>query len=415
MKGERFLLTRFGGLGDNLFLTPVARELHRLGYHVDVVANAKSAAILENNPFIERLMKARRFGPISVTPDDRLVNLIDIDGMHLPDLALFELYRTTSVRPWRPLNVTNYLRVIEDNTMHPEICMTQASAFVNTYDNHLAWAGIDPESVPAERKAPIYVVTDEERAWGATILRDKGKCVLIQTTSSSLSKTYPANDMVAYLRGEGFSVLLWQETGQNKGHWILDGVKVENPIHIPSIRCTAALLERCLFAVTADTGTAHLAEALEIRHMTYYTFTPSWTLSKYYRHEWTVDSTAELDGMRCKCYTLSMDCPRIQAEAFKKLSQTDRELLLTFPDDPSQRKQMGLPPLQDVVPPNTNLYTYFRCNSAQSLGAKTDAAYRNLVNFRAERPYCTSSLNLMKELKKAMPWLTGGVANDSAE
>jgi ADP-heptose:LPS heptosyltransferase len=408
MKNERYLLLRYGGLGDNLFLTPVARELHRQGYSVDVVARTESAAILENNPYIGRLMKARRFGPIRQTGDDRYANLVDVDGLHVPDLALYRQYKTESIRPWRPLNVTNYLNIVEGNTMHPELCSTQQAAFQNIYDNHLAWTGIDPESIPAERKLPVYRVTDEEKQWASNILPDRGRCVMIQTTSSSLAKTYPANDMATWLRGEGYSVLFWQETGHSVGHWILDGVKLALPPHIPSIRCTAALLERCAFAVTADTGTAHLAEALEIRHMTYYTFTPAWTLSKYYINEWTVDSTAELDGVRCKCYQLSRDCPRIQVGAFKRLSKTDRELLLTFPDDPAQRQQMGLPPAENVLPPKTDLYAYFRCNSVDALSARCDTAFRNLEALRSQRPYCTDSLNLMGELKKGLEWLCGG-------
>ncbi len=408
MKTQRYLLLRYGGLGDNLFMTPVARELHQRGYEVDVVTSEYGEPILRNNPYISRIMVAKRYGPIQELPDGKYVNLISENGLSFSDLALYERYRVKG-RPWRPFNVTNYLHIIEGNSMHPELCKTQGSAYSNTYDNHLMWAGIDPTTVEADRKRPSYRVTKEEQAWAATVITPgSNPCVLVQTTSSSLAKTYPANDMISYLRGEGYSILYWQETGHHSGHWILDGVKLTLPPTIPAIRCTAALLERCAFAVTADTGTAHLAEALNVMHLTYYTFVPAWTISRDYTHEVTVDSTAEYEGQRCKCYQIMRDCPRKQIEAWGKLSKPEQEVLLMFPEHPQERANWGLPGAQNVVPPGVDPFAYFKCNSVDALAHKADAAYKHLETLRMERPYCTESLDLMGALKANMDKLRGG-------
>ena len=407
-QAERFLLLRYGGLGDNLFLTPVARELHQRGYEVDVVTSEYGEPILRNNPYISRIMVAKRYGPISQLPDQKYVNLVSDAGMEFSDLALYRLYKVKG-RPWRPYNVCNYLRVIEGNSHHPEICRNQQAAFSNTYDNHFCWAGIDPTAVPTDRRRPSYKVTREEKDWAATVLPGNGQpCVLVQTTSSSLAKTYPANDMISYLRGEGFSILYWQETGPRMGHWILDGVKLFTPPSIPPVRCTAALLERCTFAVTADTGTAHLAEALGVMHLTYYTFVPAWTISRDYTHEVTVDSTAMLEGQPCKCYTISRDCPRRQIEAWDRLSRDEQEVLFEFPEHPQERAQWGLPARKKIVPAGTDPFAYFRANSIDALALKADAAYKHLETLRMERPYCTESLDLMGALKANMDRLRGG-------
>jgi ADP-heptose:LPS heptosyltransferase len=404
----RFLLLRFGGLGDNLFLTPVARELHARGYEVDVVTSEYGEPILRHNPYISRIMVAKRFGPIHELPDGKYVNLVSDGGLALSDLALYRLYKAKG-RPWRPFNVANYLRIIEGNSHHEEISRTQASNYSNTYDNHLGWAGIDPTTVPDDRKRPSYQVTREEKDWAEKIIpTDSNPCVLVQTTSSSLAKTYPANDMIAYLRGEGYSILYWQETGKRTGHWILDGVKLFLPPTIPAIRCTAALLERCAFAITADTGTTHLAEALDVMHLTYYTFVPAWTISRYYTHEVTVDSDAQFEGQRCKCYQITRDCPRKQIEAWGKLSKPEQEVLLMFPEHPQERANWGLPGAQNVVPPGVDPFAYFKCNSVDALAHKADAAYKHLETLRMERPYCTESLDLMGALKANMDKLRGG-------
>ena len=215
------------------------------------------------------------------------------------------------------------------------------------------------------------------------------------------------NDLCGYLQGEGYSILLWQETERHAGYWILDGVKLTLPPTIPAIRCTAALLERCAFAITADTGTAHLAEAVGTMHLTYYTFVPAWTISKYYRYEVTVDSTAELDGQPCKCYSITRDCPRKQREAWKKLSTDEQEVLLELPEDANDRARWGLPPRKSMVPAGVDMFAYYKANSIDALAAKADAAYRHLETLRMERPYCSESLGLMKALKDNMKRLTG--------
>lgn len=419
-ESKRFLLLRYGGMGDNLFLTPVAKELHRRGYEVDVVTAEHSGAILQNNPFISRLYVAKREGPIRSLPDGKAVNLVDVDGVRIPDIGLYNSYLSTDGNaPWRPYNVCSFLNIIENNTHHPEICSTQMSCFSNTYDNHLMWAGIDPTTVDPEDKRPVYRVTKEERAWAKSVLGEmNGRVVLVQTSSSSLAKIYPPVEIMSWLQyAKGHPVLLWNQTGDRTGHWSLDGVKVALPPHIPSIRCTGALLEHCAFAITADTATSHLAEALGVRHMTYYTFVPAWTISKYYKYEITIDSTAKVDGRVCKCYQITRDCPRIQVEAFKKLSKDEQELLNNFPPHPQERAKLGLGPMVSSVPEGSDPVKFFRCASMDVLKGRLDSAYRHLESLRMEIPYCTASINLIDEVKKHYDFLAGApsISKEGAE
>ena len=398
--GERFLLMRHGGIGDTLFATPVARKLREYGYQVDISVRENNVSLFDNSPHVKRIYAARRFGPMQRTPDGKMVNLIDIDGIVVPDLVLYSKYKTSSTRPWRPFNVCNFFLIIEGSTLHPEICPTQISSFSNVYDNHLAWAGIDPNKLTDEEKSPQMFVSKEEEDWARSVLPADRRTVMVQTASSSLVKTYPSSDVVKWLKEHGYSVLLWEETGERTGRWLLDAMEIAIPQKMSPLRATAALLTQSCFAVTADTGTAHMAEALGVMHLTYYTFVPAWTISKYYRYEVTVDASVMLDGRECKCYQLVRDCPRKNAEAFDKLTKSEKELLLTFPSTQAERQPLGLPLRKVAVPKGTDPLQYFKCNSKEALKNAVNIAYSRLEVLRMERPYCTDSIDLIKALEE---------------
>jgi hypothetical protein len=409
---ERFLLLRYGGIGDALFLTPVAKKLTELGYQVDVVVNDMGLPVLENNPYIKHIYLSSRFGTYKADVNGHPINLVDYQGVYIADMALYRLYKTKLNRPWRPFNVANYFRVIEANTQHPEISPTQNSTYINTYDNHLNWAGINPYTMSDDEKRPNYFVREEERAWAKSILsKCRTKPVFIQTTSSSAAKTISPLGISRFLIEKGHSILLWnqevptQERPQGGGFLTINGMKIEIPKEIKPIRATAALLEQCQFAITADTGVSHLAEALGIRHITYYTFVPAHTISKYYRYEITVDSQVTLGNQVCKCYQITRDCPRKQVEAWSKLDPEERQLLEMLPMEPMVRAQAGLPPVKPL--PTKDPITYFKCTSEATLNAKVNNAFQKLESLRMEIPYCTASIDLVDVLTANYSWLKG--------
>lgn len=398
-KREKFLFLRVGGYGDVLFLTSVARVLHQRGYDIDVAVSDRTKCLLEHNQDIKNIFPSTRFGSIGKLQDGSPVNLITKDGLQFPDLALYEDYKVEG-RPWRPYNVANYFRIIEDNSLHTKISKTQSSDFINTYDAHLGWAGIDPTTVPDSLKRPVYIVTKKEREWAKSIFQGlSSKPVIIQTQASSPARSISSLGVVAWLRDKGEHILEWHNTAQG-GHWQLNGVQVPLMKDIDPMRLSGALIEQCKFAITSDTCVAHLAEALKIPHLTFYSTVPAWTRSKYYKYEVTVDAQVQFKNSICSCCVIASNCPRKEFEAFNRLSQKSKELLAIIPMDHQSRQHIKLPPHKFPEKAGNDPISYFDVTNEQALNQLVDTTLRTYQMFLGERAYCVASVDLVKELEE---------------
>ena len=382
---KKFLLMRFGGMGDNLFMTPVARELHRRGYKVDVATRHEHVPLWQGNPHVNRIIPLYRFGAVGQM-GGRPVNLFNDGDCWLPDVALYDRY--PSDRPARNCNVADYFRVIESHSLHPSIAATMGSDWLNTYDVHLAWAGIDPASVCDEGKRPVYRVKPKERKWAEKVTKDWGEFVLIQTYASSPARSYTNPDKLAKLTE---NPVIWRGN-----HWDVGGTPLPWP-DFPPIRATAALVERAKFVVSTDTAISHLAEALKTRHVTGYSTVPSATRSGYYQYERTVEHGIEdEEGFPCKCCVIARDCPRRAKDAYDSLSQKERELLGLLP--PQALKQLGVAGMVKRTQVE-NPVEHFAAASDAGLKMMIDAAATKLEAQRQMQAYCIADLDFEGAIK----------------
>jgi len=387
---KRFLLVRYGGLGDAMFMTAVAKELHSRGYLVDIACRADGVPLLENNPDINKIFPTQRFG-IMPHISGKPVNLVKFGDVWIPDIGLYEQYPSSI--PGRNFNVADYFRVIENCTLHPEIATTQQSDYINTYDQHLIWAGIDPNRVAD--KSPRYYITDDERQWAAKVTNNWGKYVLIQTYASSPARSYVhVTDLIQAAEEAGYTAVHWD------GYkWIVDDYPLAMPKGINSMRATAALIETADLLISADTCVSHIAEALGTKHLTFYTTVPAWTRSQYYKHEITIDTSKPVleDGQPCKCCVIGRDCQTRQEEARKKMTKKEQQLLRLVPPHIAQRMGLGwLPPL-DLKGKQPE--EFFKAASRQGLKSQVDAAATKWESLRQLPAYCIDSLDLNKELR----------------
>lgn len=393
MKDKRFLLVRFGGMGDALFLTPVARWLHNHGYKVDVAISSRTAPLLYNNPYIDKLFESERFAPMGAIGDGIPANLVNVNGGWIPDITLYEDY--PSDIPGRRWDVADYFRVIESCSIHPMICITQGSDYVNTYDQHLSWAGIDPTRVTPEEKTPVYRVTKDEHKWAKRICKHWGKFVMIQTLASSPARSYMRiSELVDICTSAGRQVLFW-----NGNSWIMDGVAITFSKEFNPMRCTAALIEQASLLVSSDTCVSHIAEGVGTQHITFYTTVPAWTRSRDYQHEVTIDSNVMLDvnNEPCKCCVIGRDCIRRSLESRDMLSQTERELIGLIPQPEREGREMGFIPAVDLKGQRPE--EYFKVASPQGLRALIEAAVTKWESQRQLPAYCVANLEGKVEAK----------------
>lgn len=387
-KKERWLLCRYGGMGDALFLTAVAHQLAK-HYIVDVATRDTTVPLLQHNPDIDTIYPVERFGPPPMQVNKKNghpVDLVLVDGGWITVEALYERYKTDHA--FRKYNATNYRFVIESNTLHPDLGMSQNSDFINTYDTHLSWAGIDPEKIAPMEKRPFYYTTEKERKWAKSIFANFRKpVVMVQTFASSPARTYfRLSELVTKLTPEVGTLMVWYGDG-----WRVGNSPVKPPEDIPLIRASAALIELADLLISADTCVSHLAEALDTQHVTYYSTVPAFTRSMYYINEITVDAEVRYQNRVCKCAAIARDCARRQREAWLALNEKERALLTWL--KPEHKQRLGLTWLPDPVagpPPHERFGT-----SPQGFETAVQAAATKYDGDRQQEAYCIQSLDLV--------------------
>lgn len=406
---RRFLLIRFGGQGDALFLTPVARELARRGWAVHAAVNDMGYGMLLNNPHIAQLHRLRRDEVMPMLPGvaNHPADLISWRGAWLPVEAVYDHY--TGMGPeYGPWAVCNYRYVIESNSIHPWIHHGQNSTYTNTYDLHLAWAGIDPARLTPEQKAPVYVVSPAERAAIESLVADLPRPLyLLQPLASSAARSYH-RPRELYMRMQNRArhgtLIVWNGTT-----WEAQGSPFPLPMAEGStpMRASAALVERADLVVSSDTAISHIAEALGVRHVTFYSTVPAWTRSAYYRHEITVDcAVPDSNGqIPCKCGIIGRDCPRRSHEAWTGLSQRQRDLLRLLPNETQQ--QLRIPPGPPLDTGGLMPQEWFG-TTPDGLTVEIDAAVAALESARQRLAYCTETLDLWPSVEPIMDEIERG-------
>jgi len=395
-----YLLARFGGKGDALFLTAVAHQL-TARFDVHVAVNATCAALLENNPDIKRIFPVERFGPPPMQRNrinGHPVDMVQVDDAWITVEALSERYPGTGLRR---LNFTNYRFVIESNGMHPDLWATQNSDYVNTYNQHLGWAGLDPHTIDPHEKRPYYWTTAKERKWAKSVLDSLPRpIVMVQTFASSPARTYyRLSALVEWLTANVGTLLVWYGQGWRIGRSMLPA-----PQGIDSMRATAALIEQADLLISADTCVSHLAEAVQTQSLVYYSTVPAWTRSQYYEYSTYIDCEVTYDGQPCKCCVIARDCPRRQAESMNAMTDRERALLKWL--NPEHKQQLGL---QDVGDPEPGAPPHERFGtSPQGFEAAAQAAATKYDSLRQREAFCIESLDLLSHAKEAVANLKGG-------
>jgi ADP-heptose:LPS heptosyltransferase len=387
IKKPGWLLVRFGGMGDSLFLTSAARVLTQRGYAVTVAAPKSHAEIFANNPDIAFVPLVRR-AVYQRGSTGEVYLAQSAEGHLMPIEAVYESFRNDD--PCREWRVTDFCGIIEGNTMRPFIGETQNSDFVNTYDMHLSWCGIDPATIADELKRPVYMVSPKERAWAEGVLANLPRpVVMIQSGASAPARTYMrGKELAKKLIDDGATVLYW-----NGQQWHFDGAILPIPEGMGGIRATGALVSAADTVISVDTFISHLAEAIGTQHLTLYSTVPAWTRSKYYSKETTVDASGLLAEKKkqpqgCYCHVITNGrCPYREREIIKTLDNFDRLALASLP--PEIKMQYSVPnnllPDPGFKPPSL---------MPGAIRAMQEAAATKWNSLRHAESFCIESVDL---------------------
>lgn len=353
MAKRKWLMCRFGGIGDLMFITGVANIVKET-YPEDVihlaVREAEQVSVVNNLPFIDKVYEIRRF------PHPMLgSNCVKCgDG--------WETLEGIKERYDMPIDFVNS---IENNTMHRQMIpklgewvQSQNSNYVNAYDMALGWCNIDPEKVDPSKKRPVYIVTEKEREWAQKIIGNLPKPVIgVHMFASSRARSYfnpkPLLDEILEAYSEG-TVVFW--TGDT---WM--AVRKGGASELskkPSLRQSAALVEQMNALVCADSGLSHIAEGMGKDSVTIYSTVPAWTRNKYYLNAHDV----QIDIKCGPCFTLHANCPVNRTRAQESLSDREQQII--------QLANSGQPP--EMVATHLNTTPDKLLQEFQAIQAKVD-------------------------------------------
>jgi len=314
----KFLLCRFGGIGDALILTGVAKWIKENNTDARVeyaVRGNDQISMLKNLPFIDRAFEIRRFPHPSMGSNCVKTS----DGYHTLEYAK-ERYDM----------VFDFVNSIENNSMHHSLAerygdwmSTQNSNYFNWADMSFAWANIDHSKVPDEYKRPIYQVDEDERRWAKTKLDGLPRPLIGMSlyasarTRSYLNPQELVEDILDAVPGA--TVLLWDT---DKWLAVREGGITEAVVG-PDLRQSAAIVEQMDTIVCADTGMSHIAEGVKTHSVTIYSTVPAWTRNKYYAYSHDV----QVDVSCAPCFTLHTHCPINRQRALEELSDREKQIM----------------------------------------------------------------------------------------
>jgi len=320
MKKKKYLLTRYGGMGDVAPVMVVAEQLKKQGHSVDIALREddhglRQVDFLENTEVADSAMTFKEIGPWKTRCVSFKHGWVDIKNKY-PEYD----------------EVVDFMHIIEYNdTCHSSFAIKPSDEWMkhrnsnwqNWYDLHLAWANIDPTSVPDDEKRPVFILSEDERDEVDKIREGVEKVIVINPHASSLARTwYQAEDMIPKLIEEypNSKIFYWEPS---KSHWkVFDKLGVSeysSPIK-SSIRASMCVVGSADIYIGADTGFTHVAEGLEIPHIAVYSSVPAWTRAKYYQYQTPIDKGPH-------SFALTLGDPHRIEEGINALSKKEKKLL----------------------------------------------------------------------------------------
>lgn len=318
MKKKKYLLTRFGGIGDICPVMVVGKQLKKQGHHVTLALRATDAMaqieLLEGTDCCDKAMSLKEVGPNKTRCVKFKHGVIDVRGIY----DQFD-------------EVIDFMFVLENNdkcntsfVQNPtdEWKKHRNSNWQNWYDIHLAWANINPTSVPDYEKRPEFVLSEEEEEEAKNIRMGYSTVITLNPHASSLARTwYQAEDLIPDLlkQYENPKIFSWKP---DKSHWEVftkGGRSIyTSPLKVAS-RASMSVLRASEVYVGADTGYTHIAEGLGVPNIAIYSSVPAWTRAKYYQHQTAIDKGPH-------SFALTLGDPARIEEGLKGLSKREKQL-----------------------------------------------------------------------------------------
>lgn len=310
---KKALITRVGGLGDCLILTPIAKELHKRGYQVDFFIGSPTGQIyqlFEKLHYLHSVKKVSRLNGIDCIQDEQQ-NFIAVDILKKDYDEVFDFKFSIEENRVGNNGIEGWRRSINSN-------------YMNWVDLSMAWANIDYTKILDENKRPDVSIPDSYHEWAGNEVPVEGKVIGIQLQASSLTRTwYRAMDLPELLHNQYLNDTILVFAGNE---WVAMAKygrkKIEIPEGFDPILCSVALINKMDVFISADSGMSHVAEAVGTHAIDIYTTVPAWTRVKYYKYAHPI----EADVLCHPCFVLDQFCPIEKKKAESSLSEREKRI-----------------------------------------------------------------------------------------
>ena len=319
------LVMRFGGIGDTAPVYAAARQLKKKGYEVHGAFRNDGGATQQTELYkyddtFSQLFDFIEYGPWKTRGIPTKYGLVDIRSIY-DDYDL----------------VVNYMYSVEANNTSPDIIdmgptgawqISRNSNWFNWYDMALAWANIDPNSVPSDEKRPKFILSEEEKEASNHLRTNYSKVFVIHAHASSLCRTwYQAQYLPEMLlkNDPECGVFIWDN--DNKCWKIHDktGVQIVNMNFNSPVRQSMMIVSIADLFIGVDTGYAHIAEGLDVKGLVIYSTVPAWTRNKYYKYQVAIDPGENYPEFYT--FSLTRGDPLREKDGHDSLSEREKTLL----------------------------------------------------------------------------------------
>ncbi len=287
---KKYLLTRFGGIGDSAPVMVVAKQLKKLGHEVHLALReddhgSKQVDLLENTDCCDTAMTFKEVGPWRTRCVSFKHGWVDVKSIYKDYDEIIDF-----------MNVVEYNDTCKSsfiNNPTDEWKKHRNSNWHNWYDLHLAWANIDPNSVSEKDKRPEYVLSEKEKSEADDIKLGHSEVIVINPYASSLARTwYQAEKLIPKLLKvyDNPKIFYWRPKRSSWEIVTKEGTKLYvSPFKSP-LRASMCVVAAADVYVGADTGFTHIAEGLGVDHIAIYSSVPWWTRAKYYEYQYPIDN-----------------------------------------------------------------------------------------------------------------------------
>lgn len=316
----KYLLTRFGGIGDCFPVLSVARYLKDQGHIVDVALREddhgnKQIEFLNNTNYCNKALSLKEVGPWGNRCVPFKYGVVDIKSFYADYDEVIDFMHIVE---YNDTCKSSFIRKPTD-----EWKKHRNSNWINWYDLHFAWANIDPNIVPEEYKRPEIILSGEEIEEVNNIKAYYTEIFVINSHASSLARTWYQSGEVIPLLLKKYNNPLMLNWEPGRGSWVAytkEGAqKYTSSIKSP-IRASVCVVKAASVYIGADTGFTHAAEGLGVDHISIYSSVPWWTRAKYYKHQTQIDNGDYT-------FSLTLGDPNRVKEGYDALSKKEKKLL----------------------------------------------------------------------------------------